>query len=62
MDEREREQIVEALVERLRIEGVPEGTWLVDITATRQALRDAFGVADDLLGRLQDALVDALRP
>lgn len=57
MDEREREQLVEELIARLKAEGVPEGAWLVDITGARQALHDAYGLLDDLLARLEDALI-----
>lgn len=52
VDEQARDEIVEALIERLRVEGVPEGTWLVDIAQARAALREA----DALLLRLERAL------
>ncbi len=40
------------------ISGVPAGTWLVDVAVVRQSLRDA----DDLLRRLEDAIIRAASP
>lgn len=48
----EREQLVDEIVERLRTEGAPQGSWLVDIAGARYSLR---GV-DDLLRRLELAI------
>jgi hypothetical protein len=45
----------------LRAEGTPEGAWLLDLSVTRRNLRLAWEEADDLLGRLQSALVDKRR-
>lgn len=46
-------EVLDGLAER----GVPEGTWLIDITEARQGLRKAWEHNDDLLGRLQDAIL-----
>ncbi len=53
VDEREREELVDALLDRLRSEGAPAGAWLVDIAEVRRALQEA----DALLRRLQDAIM-----
>lgn len=52
MDADEREELLDALTQRLRAEGAPRGVWLVEIAQARQALR----AADALLIRLADAL------
>jgi len=54
MNEQERANLVDDLVSRLRVEGAPAGTWLIDIGRVRSALRDA----DSLLFRLQEAIVE----
>ena len=46
-------EVLDGLAER----GVPEGTWLIDITEARRELRQAWERNDDLLGRLQDAIL-----
>jgi hypothetical protein len=43
------EEIIHGLEER----GVPAGAWLVDVARVRQSLREA----DDLLRRLEDAII-----
>lgn len=58
MDDREREELLDALIDRLRSQGAPQGVWLVDIAQARQALQ----AADSLLMRLHDALIDGLSP
>jgi hypothetical protein len=57
MEEREREQLIDDLLERLKAEGAPEGTWLLEIDEVREALRQA----DDILRRLRDAIITAAR-
>jgi hypothetical protein len=57
MDERQREQLLEDLVERLREEGAPGGTWLLEIDAARGDLHRA----DDLLRRLRDVIIQSCR-
>jgi hypothetical protein len=52
------EELVESIVSALAARGVPAGTWLVDVVCVRQALRDA----DDLLRRLEDAIIRAAAP
>jgi hypothetical protein len=47
--------LVDELLQKLERRGVPEGAWLVDIARIRQELRDA----DELLLRLQNAIIDA---
>jgi hypothetical protein len=54
MDDREREDLLDALVERLRREGAPAGEWLVDVMRARAAI----GHLDELLRRLQAALLE----
>lgn len=61
MDEQAREELIEELIVRLRTEGAPEGTWLIDLTAARQVARDAFELVDDLLARLEAALIEGFR-
>ena len=51
----EPQSIAEQVLQLLEERGVPSGAWLVDIGQTRQALRDA----DNLLRRLEDAIVRA---
>lgn len=51
-------ELLDALVERLRAEGAPAGTWLLEIEQAREALR----AADSLLRRLSDALVAETSP
>lgn len=53
MDERERKQLIEDLVGRLRKEGAPEGAWLLDIEHARRCLEES----DDVLRRLRDAII-----
>lgn len=43
------EEIIHGLEER----GVPSGAWLIDVARVRQSLREA----DDLLRRLEDAII-----
>lgn len=50
-------KLIEELVERLREEGAPTGTWLVDLTSVRRDLRAAFERTDALLQDLQEALL-----
>jgi hypothetical protein len=45
----------EDLLRELEQRGVPDGTWLLDIARIRQELEDA----DQLLRRLQQAIIDA---
>lgn len=47
------EELLEALVDRLRAEGVPAGSWLVEIAQARQSL----ALADSLLRRLAESIV-----
>lgn len=54
----EHEELLAALLERLRSEGAPQGVWLVEIEQVRAALQGA----DDLLRRLADAIVNGLPP
>ena len=55
----ERDQLVDSLIAALEVRGVPQGTWLVDISRARQALQEA----DGLLRRLEDAIIrDASSP
>ena len=53
----ERDELVEELLARLWKLGVPEGDWLLDITTVRRQLRLSWEAADDLLTRLQEALM-----
>lgn len=55
MEERERDQLLEDLVARLRAEGAPEGSWLLDIDQARAALQQV----DDLLRRLREAIISS---
>jgi hypothetical protein len=57
LEPEERDELLEALLARLREEGVPAGAWLVDISKVRQALREA----DELLAELQRAIERGLR-
>lgn len=52
LNERDREDLIDELVARLRIDGVPKGAWLFDIGRVRAALREA----DELLLRLERAI------
>lgn len=52
------DDLVEAIVARLRDEGAPAGTWLVRIAQVRQSLQ----AADDLLLELYDAILNQLPP
>jgi hypothetical protein len=45
-------------MERLRSEGAPAGTWLVDIARVRAGLREA----DSLLLKMQTAILNDLPP
>lgn len=49
----DRSELLEALVERLRDEGTPEGAWLLDIERSRRCLHDA----DDVLRRLKETII-----
>jgi hypothetical protein len=52
-------ELLESLIAALEVRGVPQGTWLVDISRARQALQEA----DGLLRRLEDAIIrDASSP
>jgi len=54
MTTEEQADLIDALTARLRVDGVPEGVWLLDIAQARQALQNT----DDLLLRLSDAIVE----
>lgn len=58
MGEENREGLADELIERLRSEGIPEGTWLIDIELARKALRQA----DEVLRKLQQAIIRAAGP
>jgi hypothetical protein len=58
VDDRERDELVEALIQRLKVEGAPAGTWLVDIAQARRVLSASYYQVDELLERLQDALLE----
>lgn len=45
--------LVEEIVQGLEVRGVPSGAWLIDVARVRQSLREA----DDLLRRLEDAII-----
>ena len=45
--------LVEEIVQGLEVRGVPSGAWLIDVARARQSLREA----DDLLRRLEDAII-----
>ena len=45
--------LVEEIVHGLEERGVPSGAWLIDVARVRQSLREA----DDLLRRLEDAII-----
>jgi hypothetical protein len=51
--ERTRSVLAEEIVQRLEERGVPAGAWLIDVARVRQSLREA----DDLLRRLEDAII-----
>ena len=53
MDESERKDLVDALLDELARRGVPEGAWLADIARARRDLAQV----DDLLRRLENALM-----
>lgn len=56
LDEREREEMITDLVGRLRAEGAPQGTWLVEIAQAR----DQIATVDSLLRRLSAAIIDSM--
>lgn len=58
VEEREREQLVDSLLDRLRTEGAPQGVWLVEIAQAR----DQLASIDSLLRRLAAAIVDQMSP
>jgi hypothetical protein len=47
------DDLVELLISRLEQRGAPSGLWLVEIAEARRALQKA----DDVLRRLQDAII-----
>ena len=49
--------LVDDLVARLEARGVPQGSWLMEITAVRRDLAEVVGNADSLLRRLQEAVI-----
>jgi hypothetical protein len=53
MEDDDRNELLDALLARLKEEGVPQGTWLIEIALVREALR----AADSVLRRLEDALI-----
>jgi hypothetical protein len=55
--ERDTEALAAAIADALTRRGVPEGTWLIDITEARREVRRTAARVDDLLQRLQDAVV-----
>lgn len=61
MEDRTPDELVDALMERLRAEGAPAGTWLIDITASRRDLRRVVRRLADLGEELEDALAEARR-
>lgn len=58
MERDDRSDLLEALVERLQAEGVPAGTWLIDISAVRTNLRRAANRAEDLRDEVDAVLTD----
>jgi hypothetical protein len=48
-----RTSLAEEIIHGLEERGVPSGAWLVDVARVRQSLREA----DDLLRRLEDAII-----
>jgi hypothetical protein len=52
----DRAHLIDELVDRLRSEGAPGGTWLIDLTQVRQSLR----LAQDQVERLRDEMDAAL--
>lgn len=58
MNDQEREELLDALTERLRVEGVPGGVWLVELAQAR----DQLATLDSLLRRLTDAIVGGMAP
>lgn len=58
MDERERNELLDALVERLNLHGAPQGIWLVEIAQARDQLQ----AVDSLLRRLYLAIVETMPP
>jgi hypothetical protein len=54
----QRDDLVDSIVRALEVRGIPSGTWLVDVVQVRQALRDA----DDLMRRLEEAIIRAASP
>lgn len=54
----EHEEVIARILEALRIQGVPQGVWLVELEQVRASLR----AADDLLRRIYDAILDGLPP
>jgi hypothetical protein len=58
VDEQEREELLDALTKRLRVEGAPQGVWLVELAQAREHLR----FVDGLLRKLVEAIVDGMPP
>lgn len=58
MDDRERQELLDALVDRLRSEGAPQGTWLVEIAQAREHV----AAVDGLLRKLAAAIVEGMIP
>jgi hypothetical protein len=54
----DREQLVSELLDALEERGVPSGAWLIDIARVRQDLQ----AADNLLRRLEDAIIRSANP
>jgi hypothetical protein len=61
MEQEERDSLLDDLMERLRTEGVPAGTWLIDLTASRRDLRRIDRRLADLGDELEEALTEARR-
>ena len=53
MDNNERQEFADELLVRMRADGAPARTWLLDIEQTRRGLAQAA----DRLRRMQDAIV-----
>jgi hypothetical protein len=54
--EAEHEQLLQALLERLRAEGAPQGMWLIEVAQAREQLQSI----DGLLRRLASAIIEGL--
>jgi hypothetical protein len=51
-------QLLTAIVDQLRLEGAPQGMWLIEIAQARQALQNA----DGLLRRMSEAIIAGASP